>query len=117
MRSPRPGVTQAGVHCVEKGKTEEAGKRLLLASCLWRQTAVLRQLMPIGYVATAVSEIAADLADSPNPAQGVVHEELGASDVLCQHGIRRMPCLCANARRRHPRHGRARGKPSSQTVP
>jgi hypothetical protein len=67
-------MTQAGAHCVEKGKTDEAGKRLFLASCLWRQTAVLSQLMPIGYVATVVSEIAAALAGSPNSAQGVIHE-------------------------------------------
>ncbi len=99
------------MHCVEKGKTEEVGKRLFLVSCLWRQTAVLRQLMPIGYVATVVSEIDADLAGSPNPVQGVVNEELGAADVLRQHGIGRMPRLCANARRRHPRQSRTRGKP------
>ena len=96
MRPPRPGMTQAGVHCVEKGKTDEAGKRLLLGCCKWL-TALVSQSMPIGYVATAVSEMTADLAGSPNPAQGVVNEKLGAADVLSQHCIGRMSCLCANA--------------------
>lgn len=84
------------MHWVETGETDEARKRLFLARCWW-QTAVLMQLMPIGYVPTVVSEMAADLAGSPNPAQRVINEELGAADVLRQHGIGRMPCLCANA--------------------
>ena len=96
MRSPRPGMTQAGALCVEKGKTDKAGKRLLLGCCKWL-TALVSLAMPIGYVATVVSEMAVDLEGSPNPAHGVIYEQLGASDVLRQHGIGRMPCLCANA--------------------
>ena len=96
MRSPRPGMTQAGALCVEKGKTDKAGKRLLLGCCKWL-TALVSQSMPLGYVATVVSEMAADRADSPNPAHGVIYEQLSASDVLCQHGIGRVPRLCAYA--------------------
>ena len=59
--------------------------------------ALVSRSMPIGHVPTVVSELAADRADSPNSAQGVINEKLGAADVLRQHGIGRMPCLCANA--------------------
>jgi N-acetylmuramoyl-L-alanine amidase len=47
MRSPRPDVNQAEALWVETGYTDEAKESRPLASCLW-QTAVLRQLMPIG---------------------------------------------------------------------
>ena len=47
MRSPRPGITQAGALCVEKGKTDKAGKRLLLGCCKWL-TALVSQSLPIG---------------------------------------------------------------------